>query len=383
MTDITADSIADMLEQMEDTADSAFDELDAPKPKQSGKKGDWRKLYGRFISSGELKQVTKRISTGSFSLDVAMQGGLPMGVVTRIWGEEMSGKTTLCMRLAANALDQGYRVLWIDAEESLIRHIAERNGLDVDRVDVIASVDDILTYDDTIAIITNYLAEMKKTGQHALIIIDSLDRLPTKDELKADVTDRKIASASTITTRWLKTGIVPMLRWTQSGLVFIQQVRANIGGRYVLQKPSGGYALAHEAKLRIFLKPYKQLTVSKQKVGNQIQWIIEKSKNSFLPGLTGSYPLRYDHNIGIDRASEILQIGQTAKIVIRAGSTYKWFGYDGEEVKIVGTQPLRDMMIDAPEIVAYLEARIMESLGVDAFAYDEEEEPLPMEETEE
>src|SRR5690242_21457414 len=60
------------------------------------------------------------ISTGAINLDAAIGiGGVPRGRITEIYGPESSGKTTLCLHLAANVQKAGGVAAYVDAEHAL------------------------------------------------------------------------------------------------------------------------------------------------------------------------------------------------------------------------------------------------------------------------
>jgi recombination protein RecA len=59
------------------------------------------------------------ISSGSVSVDVALNGGFVRGRVVEIFGEPASGKSTLAMSTIAEANKLGLVGLYVDAELSL------------------------------------------------------------------------------------------------------------------------------------------------------------------------------------------------------------------------------------------------------------------------
>ncbi|KAG0135011.1 P-loop containing nucleoside triphosphate hydrolase protein [Tuber indicum] len=67
------------------------------------------------------QSTRSRISTGSQELDKAIGGGLSRGKITELCGPPGSGKTTLGLQSAANALlsGDGTRVVWIDTSHPL------------------------------------------------------------------------------------------------------------------------------------------------------------------------------------------------------------------------------------------------------------------------
>ncbi|MCU0631872.1 MAG: DNA repair and recombination protein RadB [Methanolinea sp.] len=56
------------------------------------------------------------LSSGSRELDDILGGGLVPGVITQVFGEPASGKSTLCVMASVSALRAGSRVLFLDSE---------------------------------------------------------------------------------------------------------------------------------------------------------------------------------------------------------------------------------------------------------------------------
>ena len=60
------------------------------------------------MGDGEITKQVPSISTGSFSLDLALGiGGLPRGRIVEVFGPESSGKTTLALHVIAAAQKAG------------------------------------------------------------------------------------------------------------------------------------------------------------------------------------------------------------------------------------------------------------------------------------
>ena len=73
------------------------------------------------------------IPTGSISLDIALGvGGVPRGRIVEIYGPESSGKTTLCLHIAAEAQKKGGICGYIDAEHALDVGYARKLGVRTD-----------------------------------------------------------------------------------------------------------------------------------------------------------------------------------------------------------------------------------------------------------
>ena len=97
---------------------------------------DITKRYGEgaIIRLGEARHLeVAAIPTGSLSLDIALGvGGMPRARVAEIFGPEASGKTTLCLHLAAEAQKMGGTVAFIDMEHALDPAYAAKVGVNVD-----------------------------------------------------------------------------------------------------------------------------------------------------------------------------------------------------------------------------------------------------------
>ena len=60
--------------------------------------------------------MKKYITTGSIFLDRVLNGGLPRGEVTLLYGEAETGKTSLAIQCAVNSARMGFKTLYVDCE---------------------------------------------------------------------------------------------------------------------------------------------------------------------------------------------------------------------------------------------------------------------------
>ena len=117
------------------------------------------------------------ISTGVPELDeITGLGGIPVGFITEIYGEAMSGKTSLALRIAREAQKTG-GVLYIDAERSLSPYLLQCAGVQPDKFYIAHP---------------NTLEDAYEMCYHAspafkLIVIDTLSALPTLREMENDL----------------------------------------------------------------------------------------------------------------------------------------------------------------------------------------------------
>lgn len=59
----------------------------------------------------------ERLSTGSEPVDELLSGGIERGIITNVFGESGSGKTNLCVQVAAEIAKDGDKVVYIDTEK--------------------------------------------------------------------------------------------------------------------------------------------------------------------------------------------------------------------------------------------------------------------------
>jgi DNA repair protein RadB len=68
-----------------------------------------------------------RLPSGCQAVDALLGGGFETGIITQLYGEAGSGKTNITLQLSVQAVNRGYRVIYIDTE-----------GFSVDRFSQIA-----------------------------------------------------------------------------------------------------------------------------------------------------------------------------------------------------------------------------------------------------
>ena len=135
---------------------------------------------GSILSGDETLPGIETISTGCISLDKALGcGGLPRGRIIELIGPESSGKTTLCLHVAAETQKQNGKVAIIDAEHALDFEYATNLGVDASQLLISqpSSGEQALETVDILA----------RTGAIDVVIIDSVAALVPQKELDGDM----------------------------------------------------------------------------------------------------------------------------------------------------------------------------------------------------
>jgi recombination protein RecA len=206
-----------------------------------------KKFDNLLIVDKETDDVVEAISTSSLSLDVSTGiGGIPKRRVTTLYGAESSGKTTLCLEIVKNAIQNGDNVAYIDVEQGLdYAYVKTLVGeFDLDKL-LIAQPE---TAEEALGLVEVLIKGDKKlgidAGEYKLIIIDSVAALAPEVEKEKKLTDKTVALTASTLTKFFRRNVFK-LRENDVALLFVNQVRARIGsfvGGYTIP---GGHALLH------------------------------------------------------------------------------------------------------------------------------------------
>ena len=74
------------------------------------------------------------LSTGSVDLDEILGGGLARGVITQVFGEPASGKSTICVMASVSALRSGDQVLFLESEGFSAERFRQIAGEDAEKL---------------------------------------------------------------------------------------------------------------------------------------------------------------------------------------------------------------------------------------------------------
>jgi recombination protein RecA len=351
---------------------------ETPKKKKAG---SWqaalqaqRKKWAKY--SG-LPEFTGAIPSGSLALDIALGvGGFGKGGIIRLAGPFGSGKTTLMEVCAAQHIERGEPVLWIDTESAVKRKQAAWNGLDIDSelFHYVSSQarDAALSMEVATQIVEGFMLACK--GQVTpLVIIDSFSNLPTEDQLQGKIDDAMVASQARIASRWMRIAHV-VVKETNGVVLLSEQMTANFGAGFGQPSliPSSPNKVKYNAQTAIELSKVKQL--ARDKGDNHIPGYIigfSITKNRFdVPGRTGQFVLKFDDHVGIDRAGEVVALGVAAGILSKAGAWYEGVSTD-PDLRFQGAEAAADYLRRHPDRMAELAEEIRNIFSQDV------EAPLP------
>lgn len=208
---------------------------------------------GSIVRLGDQpEQKVRAISTGAATLDAAIGiGGIPVGRIIEVYGNEGSGKSTLSLHLVANEQSHGGTVALIDAEHSFDPDYARELGVRTDNL--------LVSQPDTGEQGLEIVDMLIRSGQVSLIIVDSVAALVPKKELEGEIGDSFVGLQARMMSQALRkiTGIAAK---TDCAVVFINQIREKIGVMFGSPETTpGGRALKFFSSVRIELRRIETL----------------------------------------------------------------------------------------------------------------------------
>ena len=298
------------------------------------------------------------ISTGSIGLDIALGvGGLPKGRVIEIYGPESSGKTTLAIHAIAESQKNGGIAAFIDAEHAFDRFYAKKLGVDVENL-LISQPDN---GEQALEIADNLI----RSGAIDIIVIDSVAALVPKGEIEGEMGDSKMGLQARLMSQALRklTGTISK---TGCCCIFINQLRDKIGVMFGNpETTTGGNALKFYASVRLDIRRISQIKDADEVSGNRVKVKIVKNKVA-PPFRIAEFDIMFGE--GVSKAGEIIDLGVDYNIIKKSGS---WFSY-GDSRLGQGRDAVKQLILDNPELMEELEAKIKETVTGDKLAVETE-----------
>jgi recombination protein RecA len=323
---------------------------------------------GSVMKMGDQAQVAiPSISTGSFSLDIALGvGGLPRGRIIEIFGPESSGKTTLVYHVIAEAQRRGGICAFIDAEHAMDPSYARRIGVDID--DLLVSQPD--NGEQALEI-----AELLiRSGAVDVVAVDSVAALTPKAEIEGEMGDSHVGVQARLMSQALRK-LAGTLNRTGTVAIFTNQLREKIGVMFGNPETTpGGRALKFYASVRLDVRRIETLKEGVEAIGNRTRVKVVKNKVA-PPFKQAEFDIIYGE--GISWEGSLIDVGLEQKIVQKSGSYFSL----GDERLGQGRQNaiafLREHPDVAAEIVRRVEGDAAEAAAAEAGTPAEDGEEAP------
>lgn len=307
---------------------------------------------GAIMRMGDTSKMdVSVISTGSIALDLALGvGGLPRGRTCEIYGPESSGKTTLCLSIAAETQKLGGNVAFIDVEHALDPRYAEIVGVDVKNLMVSQpeSGEDALNIAETLI----------RSGAIDVVVVDSVAALVSKVELDGQMGDATVGVQARMMSQAMRR-LTSVINKTQCICIFTNQIREKIGVMFGSPETTpGGRALKFFASTRMDIRRIGQIKEPSGKiVGNRTR--VKVVKNKVAPPFTEcEFDIMY--NEGISKSGSLIDLGVEQKILEKKGA---WISYKGKLIG-QGREAAKQHLMENPSLMDELNAKIKESVQV-------------------
>ncbi|CAI5716904.1 unnamed protein product [Peronospora destructor] len=304
------------------------------------------------VASGSDRSVALTMAIrqieSSFGKGAVMQLGSTR--VVEIYGPESSGKTTLALSCIAQAQKTENGVCaFIDAEHAIDAHYAKALGVDINALYVSQpdSGEEALEITDTLI----------RSGAVDLVVLDSVAALVPRAELEGEMGDQQIALQARLMSQALRK-LTGSLSKSNCTIIFLNQIRQKVG--IIFGSPevtSGGTALRYYASVRLDIRRKTAIKEGDQVVGNET--VVKVAKNKLAsPFKIANFDMMFGH--GIDRQSELLELGVLHGLLKRSGAWYSLAGSD--EPIAQGKAKAKVFLQENPKIANDLEAKLRQML---------------------
>lgn len=281
-----------------------------------------KKQYGKGavmkLGDSEVDMSVEKISTGCFSLDKALGGGMPRGRVIEIYGPESSGKTTIALSIIAEIQKSGGVAAFVDAEHALDPVYAKKIGVDIENL-YISQPDcgeQALEITDTFV----------RSGAVDIIVVDSVAALVPRAEIDGEMGDMQVGLQARLMSKALRK-LTAGISNSKCIVIFINQLREKVGVMFGNPEvTSGGRALKFYSSVRMDIRRIESLKQGGEIIGNRVRVKVVKNKIA-PPFKEAEFDIMFGE--GISKEGDLLDTAAQRGIINKSGA---WYAYNGEKI---------------------------------------------------
>jgi recombination protein RecA len=297
---------------------------------------------------GSQRLAVDVIPTGSLSLDIALGvGGVPRGLITEIYGNEGSGKTTLAYHLIAEAQHAGGTAAYIDAEQRMDPSYAQAVGVNLDSL--------LISQPQTGEQALDIADILVRSGGLDVFVIDSVAALVPRAELEGEMGDSHVGLQARLMSKALRK-VAYSIRQSNTAGVFLNQIREKVGVMFGNPEITpGGRALKFWASVRI--RRVESLKRGTEIIGGRTR--AKVIKNSVAPPFRRT-EIEIIYGRGISRAGDLLDKGVELEVISKSGA---FFNY-GDTRLGQGRENARAFLEENADAAGEIEAEIRRRVGL-------------------
>ena len=308
---------------------------------------------GSIMMMGENKKLeVSVIPSGILTIDHALGvGGVPRGRIIEIYGPESSGKTTVALKIAAQAQAQGGIAAFVDAEHALDPAYAKVLGVDVDSL--------LISQPDSGEQALEIAEMLIRSGAIDVLVVDSVAALVPRNELDGEMGEMTVGLQARLMSQALRK-LTAVIGRSGTVCIFINQLREKIGVMYGNpETTTGGRALKFYSSVRMEVRRGEALKVGSELYGHRTK--VKIVKNKVAPPFRDA---EFDMLLGKGPSAEgvLVDLGVQFDIVQKSGA---WFGYNSIRIG-QGRDNARNYLVENPHIAREIENKIREKMGLSA-----------------
>lgn len=309
---------------------------------------------------GSKRLAVDTIPTGALSLDIALGvGGVPRGLITEIYGNEGSGKTTLAYHLMAEAQRAGGTAAYIDAEQRMDPSYAQAVGVDLDAL--------LISQPQTGEQALDIADILVRSGGLDIFVVDSVAALVPRAELEGEMGDSHVGLQARLMSKALRK-VAHSIRQSNTAGVFLNQIREKVGVMFGNPEVTpGGRALKFWSSVRIEIRRVESLKHGNEIIGGRSRSRV--TKNSVAPPFRqAEFEIIYGK--GISRGGMLIDKGTELDAISKSGA---FFSY-GDTRLGQGRENARAFLEEHPELADEIEQEIRRRAGLAASVREEEDD---------
>jgi len=313
---------------------------------------------GAIMKLGDtVRTKVETIPSGSFSLDIALGGGIPKGRIVEIYGPESSGKTTLALHAIAEMQRRGGKAAFIDAEHALDPEYAAKIGVNIKEL--------VISQPDNGEEALNILETLVRSGIISVVVVDSVAALTPRAEIEGEMGASHMGLQARLLSQALRK-LTAIAAKTGTIIIFINQLRMKIGIMFGNPETTpGGMALKFYASVRIDIRRIAQIKKGEEVVGNRTKAKVVKNKVA-PPFKIAEFDIMYGE--GISYEADVLNTAIKYDVVKKNGASYSFptlgrsSSGGGEEKLGVGFDNVREKLRGDKKTLDAMKKGVMEVL---------------------